>query len=149
MNTEIKAVRSSRHELDRRRPRLWSQHAVEDASGVSAIFGPVGGINFVVETVVSVDERHILLNTAGTYPALVPLLGTTEPISTAPANGSDEYFVAVADGPHGDGFTQHAVAPNRRELHLFGSCNPAQLVAGPLRHLGAAIVPRSIRRMNG
>jgi hypothetical protein len=79
----------ARYELDRRGPRLWSQHAVEDASGVPAVFGPIGTIDLIVDVVIGVDEGDVLLNTAGPYPTLVPLLGTTEPLSFAPSDGSE------------------------------------------------------------
>src|ERR1700693_3673545 len=75
----------ARHELDRRRFRLWSQHAVEDASGVSAVFGAVGSIDFGVNVMPGVDEGDLVLNTADAYPTLVPLLGPTEPMSIAPS----------------------------------------------------------------
>ena len=69
------------------------------------VFGPVGSIDFVVDVVGGVDERDILRNTGDLYPALVPLLGATEPMSTAPPNRSDEYVVTLTDGPHGHRFT--------------------------------------------
>jgi hypothetical protein len=76
----------TRHDFDRRGPRLRSQHAVQDPSGVPAVFSPVGGIDFVVDAVVRVDECDVLVNTTGPYPTLVVLLGTTEPMSIAPSN---------------------------------------------------------------
>src|ERR1700730_3519278 len=76
------------HELEGRRSRLWSQHAVEDASGVSAVLRPVSSIDLVVDVMVGVDECDVLLNTGGLYPTFMPLLGATEPMTTAPSNGA-------------------------------------------------------------
>jgi hypothetical protein len=56
---------------------------------VSAVLGPVGSVDFVIEVVVGVDECDVLLNTPGSYPTLVPLLGTPEPMTTAPPDGSN------------------------------------------------------------
>ena len=60
---------------------------------------------------VGVDECDILLNTAGLYPPLVPVLGTAEPITLGPSDGSEVQVVAVTDDPHGHRFSQHAVPP--------------------------------------
>jgi hypothetical protein len=48
-----------RAEFARRTSRLWSQHAVEDASGVSAVLGPVGSLDFVLDAMVGVDECDV------------------------------------------------------------------------------------------
>src|SRR4029077_9169241 len=58
----------ARHQLDRGRSCLRSQHAVEDVAGVSAVFGPVGSIDFAGYVVLDVDERDVLLYTAGPNP---------------------------------------------------------------------------------
>src|SRR6202022_4527598 len=104
---------------DRRVFRLWGQDTIKDASGVSAVFGTVGSIDFGVNVVAGVDEGDVLLNTAGPYPTLVPLLGPTEPMSIAPSNGSEVQVVAVPDDPHRHRFSQRAVAPDGRDLQFF------------------------------
>jgi hypothetical protein len=102
----------TRHEFDRRGSRLRSQHAIKDVSGVSAVFGPVGSVDFVVDVVSSVDECDVLLKTAGPYPTFVPLLRTAEPLSSAPPHGSDIKVLALTDDPHGHRFSQLAVGPD-------------------------------------
>src|SRR4029077_1009508 len=79
----------ARHQFDRRGSRLWSQHAVENASGVPAVLGPVGSVNFVLDALVGVDECDVLLNTPGSDPTLLPSLGAPEPMTTAPPDGSN------------------------------------------------------------
>src|SRR5712692_128339 len=102
----------ARHEFDRRGSRLRSQHAIEDVSSVSAVFGPVGSVDFVVDVVSGVDECDVLLNAAGSYSTFVPLLRTAEPLSTAPPYGSDIQVIAVTDDPHCHRFSELAVGPD-------------------------------------
>src|ERR1700736_6641038 len=75
-------------DFDRRGSRLGSQHAVQDPSGVPAVFGPVGTIEFGVEVVIGVDECDVLLNTTRPYSTFMRHLGAAEPMSIAPSNGS-------------------------------------------------------------
>ena len=63
-----------RHQLDRRGSRLRCQHAVQDPSGISAVFGPVSNVDFVFEVVVGIFECNVPLDAAGAYPTLVALL---------------------------------------------------------------------------
>jgi len=106
------ACSSARHEFERRGSRIRSQCAVEDASCVPAVLGPVGAVDFVVDVVVGVDECDVLLKTADPYSTLVPVLGTSEPMTTSSPNGSGIYIVAVTDRPDGHWFSQRAIAPD-------------------------------------
>jgi len=82
-------ARTARHKFDCCGSRLGGQDAVEDASGVSAVLGPVGSVDFVIDVAAGVGECDVLLNTTGSQPTLVPLLGTSEPLTTAPPNRSN------------------------------------------------------------
>src|SRR4029077_9482297 len=57
-----------------------------------------------------------------------------EPTTLPPSNRSDVQVIAMAHGPDGHRFSQHAVAPDRRDLHLFGSADPGELIALPGAH---------------
>jgi len=50
-----------------------------DAFGVSAVFGPVSSVDFVVDVVASVNEGDVFLDAAGPDPTFVLLLDATEP----------------------------------------------------------------------
>src|SRR6202011_4947959 len=99
----------ARDEFDRGQSRLWRQHTIKDAAGVSAVLGAVGRIDVRLDVVVGVDEGDVLLNTAGPYPALVLLLGTSEPMGRGPFDGSKVQVVAVANHPHGHRLSQRAI----------------------------------------
>src|SRR5260370_24136607 len=126
-------TRWTRHEFDRRGSRPRSQHDIQDVAGVSAVFGPVGSVDLVVDVVSGVDECDILLNAAGPYPTFVPLLGTAEPLSAPPPHGSDVQVIAVTDDPHGHRFSQLVVAPDCSDLEFFISSHLLEHVAFPLR----------------
>src|SRR5437879_10457821 len=111
MFVELRAGRAW-HDFDRRGSRPRSQHAVEDASGVSAVFGPVRSIDSVADVGAGVKECDVLVNTSGPYLTLLRLVGATEPMTAAATDGSDVYVVAVADDPHRNRFSLRALAPN-------------------------------------
>src|SRR6202171_1648422 len=124
----------ARHHLERRGSGFRGQHAVEDPSGIAPVFGPVGSVDFGIETVAGVDERDVLPNSSGLYPTFVLLLGTAKPVTLAPSNGSDGDVVAERDDPDGHRFSQRAVAPDGRDLHFFSLSDLVELVACPLCH---------------
>src|ERR1700737_4477320 len=101
----------TRHEFGRRGARLPGQYAVEDGSGVPAVFGPVGRVDFRVNVVVGVHEGGVLLDGTGPDPTFVCFLDATVPGRIAPLDGSDEEVIAVGDDPDGDRLSQRAVAP--------------------------------------
>src|SRR5207244_7728873 len=72
-------ARRARHQFGRRRLRLRGQHAVEDASGVAPVFGPVGSVDLIVDGVLGAYERNVFLDAAGPEPTFVPLLRPTKP----------------------------------------------------------------------
>src|SRR5207245_5154998 len=72
-------ARRARHQVGRRRSRLRGQHAVEDASGVAPVLGPVGSVDLIVDGVVGIHERHVLLDATVPDPTFVPLLRAAQP----------------------------------------------------------------------
>ena len=127
-------ARRARHQYESCGSRLRGQHAVEDASGVSAVLGPVGSVDFALGVVAGVDECNVLLNTTGPYPTLVPLLRTPEPMTAAASDGSNVQVIAVTDDPYGDRFLRSAVAPEWCNLHLFCCSDLGELVTFPSGH---------------
>src|SRR5438445_53509 len=89
-------ARRARHQFGRRRSRLRGQHAVEDASGVAPVFGPVGSVDLIVDGVVGIHERDVLLDATGPDPTFVPLLRAPKPCRRGALNGSDVEAVAIA-----------------------------------------------------
>src|SRR4029077_15392129 len=121
-------ARRARHEFDGRGSRVRRQHAVENASGVSAVLGPIGRVNFVVDCALGVDECDVVLNAAGSYSTLVPLPGIPEPMSTFPPDGANVQVVAVTDDPHGHRLSRRVIAPEWRVLHFFRCSNLGELI---------------------
>ena len=105
-------MRGTQHQFECRGSRFTGQHAVKDASGVPAVLGPVGGIDFVLDVLVGVDECDVLLNATGPNTSLVCLQGAPEPMTIAPRDGSNVDVVTMTDGPHGHWFPEGAVAPH-------------------------------------
>jgi hypothetical protein len=83
---------------------------------------------------VGVDEGDVLLNTTGSYSTLVPLLGTHEPMTTAPPDGSNVQVITVTDDPHGHWFLRFTVAPEWCDLHFFCGSDLGELVTFPSSH---------------
>jgi hypothetical protein len=88
----------TRHELERRGSRLGADDGVDDAGGVAAVLGAVGGVDLVVH-VVRLDEENVFLDAAGPDPTFVAHLSGTEPGGRAPVDGPDVEVVAEADDP--------------------------------------------------
>src|SRR3984893_19550696 len=107
---ELRLCRA-RHEFGCRGARLRGQHAIEDGSGVLAVFGPVGRVDFVVDVAGGVHEGDVLLDATGPNPTFVCLLDATAPGRLGPLDGSDVEAVAVGDDPDGHRLSKRPVAP--------------------------------------
>src|SRR2546426_10050074 len=93
----LQAGLSARHQFDRRRSRLRSQHTVEDAAGVAPVFGPVRSVDFIVNGLIGSHERDVFLDAAGPDTTFVPLLRAAKPSRRGAFNGSDVEAGAIAD----------------------------------------------------
>src|SRR5215218_1042010 len=107
------------HEPEGRGSRLWADDGVDDAGGVAAVLGAVGGVDLLVQ-VIDLDQAHVFVDAAGLDVAFVADLGATEPGGGAAVDGPDIEVVAVADDPDGPGVAQGAVASTRGNLQLVG-----------------------------
>src|SRR6266550_2814595 len=100
------------HEFGRRGPCLGRQHAVEDASGVAPVFGPVRSIDLIVDGVVSVHERDVFLDAARPDPTFVPVLRPTKPRRRRALDRSDVEAIAIPGHPDGHRLSTRAVGPD-------------------------------------
>src|SRR5437763_8435296 len=121
----------SRHELDRRGSRLRTDDASDDACGVAAVLGAVGGVDLVIEIGGGVYEDDVFLDAAGADVTFVPVLGAAEPGGGAPVNGSDVEVVAEAHDPDCHRIPQPAVASYGSDFQFFCGCDLIEFVALP------------------
>src|SRR5436190_1095937 len=98
----------ARNELERCGSRFRGEDGADDAGGVPAVLGAVGGVDLVAQ-VVRLDEENILPDAAGLDPCFVAILGALEPRAGAPVHGSDVEIVAEADDPDRRWVSQSAV----------------------------------------
>lgn len=73
------------------------------------ILGPVGGIDLVVDAVVSFFEGDIAIEAPSSDLAFVACLGAAEPGRGGPVDGTDIKVVAVRDYPDRPGPAERAV----------------------------------------
>ena len=140
---ELRPARA-RDQFGRRGSRFRGQNAVEDVSCISTVLCPVGSIDLVVDVVVGVDECDVMLKTACSYPTLVLLPGTPEPMATPPPYGSNVQLVAVTDGPHGDRFFVAC-----RRAGVMRSAPLPQLRSGRAHHFSKQSLLRHLRTIAG
>jgi hypothetical protein len=113
-------------------PRLL-HHDVIGADRV-AVFLAIGGVEFVVDLAVDVNERHVLVDFAGLDMTLVPYLGAAKPRGATTVDRSGIDVVAGPHDPDDHRITQRAVRPYRGDTHLVCGSDPVEFLAGPCRH---------------
>src|SRR6476620_4363496 len=70
----VESPSGARNEFQRCGSRFRGKDGVDDAGGVTAVFGAVGGVDLVVD-VVRFEEENVLLDATGMDACFVPVLG--------------------------------------------------------------------------
>src|SRR5215207_2103138 len=129
-------LRCSRLEAERRRPRFAAGHRLDVGRRVSAVLGPIGGVDPLPQLlVIDRDEVGVLVDPAGPDVTLPVLLDAAVPGAGLAAPRADVQFVALADHPDRHRPAQCPVGPQWWcDLELLRGADTVELLVRPACH---------------